>query len=425
MGKITNIIFDFDGTLVNTTPLILATMKATVAEMKLPERTDAEYKATIGLRLEEIPSVLWPGNIDALENYATTYRRIFDMLKRPLGVESYSGVEMMLKTLHECGYRMAIASSRSHHSIREYVEQIGISDYFSMLVGGDDIVKGKPAPDPVIRILDGCSWKVMETITVGDAPVDIMMGKAAGTATCAVTYGNGKRCELNSAMPTYIVDSFDTLFPIVKGVAPEIIDYVETEIIPQYDRFDKAHGRSHVRMVISQSLSLSEKLPELDIDMIYCIAAFHDLGLCNGRENHHVDSGKILETDAFIRRYFREDDIETMKEAVEDHRASGKTVPRSIYGKIVADADRFIDAETIVRRTIQYGLSNYPALDKEGHYQRMLSHLKEKYGPAGYLRVWLPWSGNADRLKRLYALIADEDALTCLFNRIFEEETAE
>ena len=422
MGKYKNIIFDFDGTLVNTTPLIVATMQATVRQLGLPPRSDAECTSTIGLRLEEIPAVLWPGNEMATTDFPKTYRRIFDELKRPLDVQCFPGVLETLKILHDTGHNMAIASSRSHKSLDEYVNLVGIADYFSMLIGGNDVRTGKPSPEPVLTILGHCRWEAAETITVGDAPVDIQMGNSAGTATCAVTYGNGKSEELQSAHPTYMISSFETLIPIIKGIKPDIIDYIEREIIPRYDSFDKAHRRDHVRMVIAQSLKLADGLPELDPEMIYCIAAFHDLGLVNGRENHHIDSGKILETDSFIRKHFTADMIAVMKQAVEDHRASGKTAPRSDYGKIVADADRFIDAETIIRRTVQYGLANYPELDREGHYQRMLSHLTDKYGPDGYLRVWLPWSDNTARLRKLHAIIADSNLLRDIFDRIFDSE---
>ena len=176
-------------------------------------------------------------------------------------------------------------------------------------------------------------------------------------------------------------------------------------------------------MVINQSLKLADNLPELDRDMVYCIAAYHDAGLVNGREHHHIDSGKILESDSFMRQRFTAGQIALMKEAVEDHRASGKTSPRSNYGKVVADADRFIEAETIIRRTVQYGLANYPDLDRAGHYARMLGHLTAKYGPGGYLRVWLPWSDNAARLRELHAVIADDARLQELFGRIFDEES--
>lgn len=209
----------------------------------------------------------------------------------------------------------------------------------------------------------------------------------------------------------------------LKPVSPEIIDYVEREIIPRYASFDKAHQESHVRMVIEQSLKLVGHMPEMNPDMVYVIAAFHDLGLVNGRENHHRDSRKILEADKFVRSRFTPGQIHTMGEAVEDHRASSGQKPRSDYGLTVAEADRFIDPETIIRRTIQYGLANYPQLDRAGHYQRTIGHLDKKYGPNGYLKVWIPWSDNAKNLKKLHVMLTDKTRLDEIFNRIFDEET--
>ena len=206
-------------------------------------------------------------------------------------------------------------------------------------------------------------------------------------------------------------------------ITPEIVKYVEREIIPQYQGFDKAHQEVHVRMVIEQSMKLAEHIPALNTDMVYLIAAFHDLGLVNGRENHHTDSRKILEANSFVQSHFSKEEILIMGKAVEDHRASSGQKPRSEYGMIVAEADRFIDPETIIRRTIQYGLSHNPELNPEGHYQRTIAHLREKYGPNGYLKVWLPWSDNGRRLKELHRLIADEKLIHEIFNRIFEEET--
>ena len=211
MTTIRNIIFDFDGTLVDTAPLIVATIQATIAELGLEAHTDAECRATIGLRLEDVPSVLWPANEVAARDFAGTYRRIFDELKRPLGVTCFPRVIETLDKLHHDGYRMAIASSRSHKSLDEYVKQFGIEDYFDMLIGGDDVEHGKPSAEPVVKILQACGWSANETLTVGDAAVDIMMGHAAGTATCAVTYGNGQRAELSSAAPTLMIDTFDSL----------------------------------------------------------------------------------------------------------------------------------------------------------------------------------------------------------------------
>ena len=207
-------------------------------------------------------------------------------------------------------------------------------------------------------------------------------------------------------------------------VSQQIIDYVERAVIPQYAGFDKAHREDHVRMVISQSLDLAVKMPHLNAGMVYVVAAFHDLGLVNGRENHHRDSRTILEDDPFLQKIFTPDQIRIMGEAVEDHRASNQAKPRNDYGLVVAEADRFIDAVTIVRRTIQYGLAHYPELDKEGQYRRAKEHLVDKYGPDGYLKIWIPWSDNAGRLKDLHRIIADEPVLRDLFELVYTEESA-
>ena len=198
----------------------------------------------------------------------------------------------------------------------------------------------------------------------------------------------------------------------------ELKKYVEQNIIPQYDNFDKAHQRDHVLMVIRQSLELAEKLGA-DADIAYVIAAYHDTGLCEGREHHHEVSARIIRADQTLRKWFAEEQINIMADAAEDHRASSGHEPRTIYGRIVAEADRFIDADTIIRRTIQYGIDHYPELDREGHYQRMLSHLHEKYGRNGYLHLWFEDSPNAERLRQLQGIIDDEAMLRQLFNQHF------
>ena len=166
-------------------------------------------------------------------------------------------------------------------------------------------------------------------------------------------------------------------------VTPELQRYVEANIIPRYDGFDKAHQRDHVLMVIQQSMELAEKLG-VNADMTYAIAAYHDTGLCEGREHHHEVSARIIKAGQTLRRWFTEEQIGIMADAAEDHRASSGYAPRTIYGRIVAEADRFIDAATIIRRTIQYGFDHYPEYSREEHFQRMVAHLHEKYGRNGY-----------------------------------------
>ncbi len=207
---------------------------------------------------------------------------------------------------------------------------------------------------------------------------------------------------------------------------PTLKAYVETEILPRYTHFDKAHQLDHITTVIRQSEAIADMLAqkgiEVDRDMVYTIAAYHDLGIVNGRENHHTDSGKILMADPELKKYFTEEQLLTMKEAVEDHRASSKNEPRSLYGRIVAEADRQIDPRTIVVRTLQYGLEHYPELDKAGHFARAEAHLHEKYGEGGYLRLWFPESENARKLAELRRLIADRPALHKLLEEIWNQE---
>jgi uncharacterized protein len=200
------------------------------------------------------------------------------------------------------------------------------------------------------------------------------------------------------------------------NVSPELSQYIEEHIIPLYDHFDKAHQRDHVRMVISQSMQLAERL-DVDADMVLAVAAFHDIGLCKGREHHHLVSAQMLLADPQLSKWFSAEQLTTMAQAVEDHRASATDPPRSIYGRIVAEADRLIDPDTVIRRTIQFGQEHYPQLSKEEQYERMVAHLHEKYGRNGYLKLWFPHSSNAERLEQLRQIIDDETLLRQKFNQ--------
>ncbi len=231
--------------------------------------------------------------------------------------------------------------------------------------------------------------------------------------------------------------------------------YIYEEIVPRYADFDAAHREDHVLTVISQAIMLMEgrdawlehmdcqadkndpedrKSPEdrsdqdnvaeewkaeIRADILITAAACHDLGLVNGRERHHLDSGEIIRNDARLQEWFNQEEIEIIAQAAEDHRASGKSAPRGIYGKIVAEADRVIEQNDIIRRTLLFGQKHYPELSKEEHIERAVSHLKEKYGRGGYLKLWIPWSSNAARLAELQGLIADEPELRVIVEEVY------
>ena len=175
-----------------------------------------------------------------------------------------------------------------------------------------------------------------------------------------------------------------------KEIPTDLREYIEINILPQYATFDKAHRLNHAEKVIEESMKLAQYY-EVEPAMVYTIAAYHDLGLCEGREFHHLISGNILAADEKLRKWFSEAQLQTMKEAVEDHRASNKQAPRSMYGKIVAEADRIINPEVSLRRAIQYGL-------------------------------WIPQSSNAYQLEKLRAILTDESKLRSIFERLYKGE---
>ena len=209
---------------------------------------------------------------------------------------------------------------------------------------------------------------------------------------------------------------------IDRNVSLDLMEFVELNILPRYNQFDKAHNLSHANTVIRQSVALARTFGA-DVNMAYTIAAYHDLGLEGPRAIHHVTSGKILAADSRLSRWFSPSQLKIMREAVEDHRASASHAPRSIYGRIVAEADREMDPETVIRRTIQYGLNHYPEKDKQEHWQRFVEHMDAKYSVHGYIKLWLPGSDNERKLNQLRRMIADPSVLRQVFDRIYDEET--
>lgn len=203
---------------------------------------------------------------------------------------------------------------------------------------------------------------------------------------------------------------------------PSLKQYIEQEILPRYDHFDSAHRRDHAEQVMRESVRLAA-LHGAREELAYTIAAYHDTGLVAGRELHHIHSGEIIRADQRLREWFTEEEIALMAEAAEDHRASSDHAPRTLYGQIVAEADRTIEPLTILRRTVQYGLTHYPSLTREEHYNRFLGHLLEKYAEGGYLRLWIADPEKEQRLGELRALIRDREQLRTTFEQLFQQET--
>ena len=197
-------------------------------------------------------------------------------------------------------------------------------------------------------------------------------------------------------------------------------EYIESKVIPRYSAFDKAHREDHAQSVVARAMAMG-KAYDIDEEILYTAAACHDLGLAVDRKTHHLESGRIIRADERLPEWFTPEQIETIAQAAEDHRASATTAPRSIYGCLVAEADRLIEPVTIIRRTVQFGLSHEPELDKEGQWQRTLDHLHEKYAEGGYLHLLIPGSPNEAPLAELRAIIRDTARLRAIFELVYQD----
>ena len=209
---------------------------------------------------------------------------------------------------------------------------------------------------------------------------------------------------------------------IENNVNLDLMAFIEQNILPKYNDFGLSHGLGHVQHVIRGSLELAKRMGA-DVNMAYTVAAYHDIGMSGPRAIHHITGGKILAADARLKRWFSPEQIRIMREAVEDHRASASHSPRSIYGKIVAEADRDLDPEHVFRRAVQFGLENEPENNREEQWRRFLAHLQEKYSNTGYIKLWIPNSPNEQHLKAIRSIIENPDKLRQQFDNLYDEET--
>ena len=211
------IIFDFDGTLGDTRRNIVTTMQMTIEELHLPNRSEEECAATIGLPLAGCFRTLFPDiQEELIPRCAETYRRFFNENLKNIHPEAFPGIVETLAILHQKGLTVTIASSRSHNSLMELTRNMGIADYISYILGADDVKEAKPNPEPVLKTLADMHFNANETLVVGDMPVDILMGTNAGARTCGVTWGNGTKDELEDVGANFIIDKIEDILTIVE-----------------------------------------------------------------------------------------------------------------------------------------------------------------------------------------------------------------
>lgn len=193
------------------------------------------------------------------------------------------------------------------------------------------------------------------------------------------------------------------------SINSELIKYIENEIFPLYNRNEEGHGIEHIKTVIKRSLELAKNY-DVNFDMVYTIAAYHDLGHCIDRKIHEIISAEIFIKDEKIKKWFTEEQRNIIKEAIEDHRASSNHKPRSIYGMIISTADRtIVDIDNAIKRTYSYGKRNYAGLSEEEHIERVYQHLTEKYGENGYAKIYLEDKEFDEAIKKLRQALANKE----------------
>ena len=169
----------------------------------------------------------------------------------------------------------------------------------------------------------------------------------------------------------------------MEKVSAEIQEYIENEILPKYAGIG-GHTDKHIQQVITRSMRFAKQAGDVNIDMVYVIAAYHDLGRLVDDETHNFESAKMLRADKFLQAHFSADELEIMAQAVEDHRASLGHEPRSIYGKIVSSADRNANVEVMLSRVYDYTKHLHPDFTDDEIIEESRIHLREKYSPDGY-----------------------------------------
>ena len=191
----------------------------------------------------------------------------------------------------------------------------------------------------------------------------------------------------------------------------ELKKYIEENIFKENNKNDIGHNMEHVSYVINRSLRFAEEIDDINMNMVYVVAAYHDIGHHIDAKNHEVVSSIIFLKDLEMRKYFSVDEIKIISEAILDHRASNDFEPRSIYGKIVSSADRNTSLDEPLKRTYRYTLKHCSGLSIDEMIDRAYNHLSQKYGQEGYAKEKMYFKDDEYEvfLKDLGSLLKDKE----------------
>lgn len=195
----------------------------------------------------------------------------------------------------------------------------------------------------------------------------------------------------------------------MKSIDLELKKYIENEIFPLYNRNEEGHGIEHIKTVINRSIKLAQNY-DVDLNMVYVIASYHDLGHCIDRKTHEIISAQMFMDDNKIKKWFTDEQRNIIKEAIEDHRASSNHKPRSIYGMIVSTADRtIVNIDVTIKRSYTYGKRNYKNISEEEQWKEVYNHLTKKYGEDGYAKIYLEDKEFDEAIKELRKALSNKE----------------
>lgn len=215
MGDRVALLFDLDGTLIDSIGLLLASMQhAFDGRTRVP--TVAQWTAGIGTPLRS-QLAEWCDDDAAVEALVDRYRTYQDVhLERMTSL--YPGVRELLEWARGDGYRLGIVTSKGRGMTARSLDHVGIAGMFDVVVTYEDTSTHKPGPEPVLHALARLGCDRADAVFIGDSPHDMFAGRSAGVRTAACLWGPFSRDELASATPTWWLDSPGELAALVTRV---------------------------------------------------------------------------------------------------------------------------------------------------------------------------------------------------------------
>ena len=162
-----------------------------------------------------------------------------------------------------------------------------------------------------------------------------------------------------------------------------LIEYIEKSILPEYDLNDKGHNKNHIEFVLKRAFEISKEY-DIDYDILYVCVCFHDIACHINRDIHEVLSAEIAFKDKYLNEFFNNNEMNIIKEAIEDHRASSNNIPRNIYGKILSSADRKVDIKTYFVSSLFFKATDISKVNMEEAIEKSYNHAIDKFGKNGY-----------------------------------------